>query len=179
MPNETSIPDGYCHCGCGGRPKIADRTRPNLGRMKGTSYRFIAGHNLRRSTAECSINAETGCWDWQGAKNSRGYGHLSVDGQMVYAHRRAYETAYGPIPDGLVVDHVCANPLCVNPDHLAAVSQAENVRRSRSTKLTVDDVRTIRRLAETVPQRQIAQRFGIAPNTVSSIVHRKRWIDID
>ena len=49
-----------------------------------------------------------------------------------YAHRLAYENIAGPIPYGLTLDHLCRNPTCVNPWHLEAVSQRENVLRGNS-----------------------------------------------
>lgn len=58
-----------------------------------------------------------------------GYGALSIFGQRVYAHRFSYELHVGPIPEGLVIDHLCRNRLCVNPDHLEPVTSQENVRR--------------------------------------------------
>ena len=48
---------------------------------------------------------------------------------MGIAHRVAYEKAYGPIPEGLVIDHLCRNGLCVNPEHLEAVTRKENILR--------------------------------------------------
>lgn len=49
-------------------------------------------------------------------------------------HRLSYEAFKGPVPDGAVIDHVCRNTLCYNPDHLEAVSQKENVLRGALTK---------------------------------------------
>jgi hypothetical protein len=68
------------------------------------------------------------CWEWQGA-NRDGYGHLNVNGRHMGAHRVAYEVERGPIPDGMVLDHLCRNPSCVRPDHLEPVRQRENLRR--------------------------------------------------
>jgi len=50
----------------------------------------------------------------------------------IYAHRWYYEIAYGPIPEGSQVDHLCRNRSCVNPLHLEAVSQQENIARGMS-----------------------------------------------
>lgn len=40
-----------------------------------------------------------------------------------------YEALVGPIPDGLHLDHLCRNIICVSPDHLEPVTNEENVRR--------------------------------------------------
>jgi hypothetical protein len=75
--------------------------------------------------------AESGCWLWTGGTTSAGYGQVrGGTGGQVYVHRVAYEIAKGPIPDGLVIDHLCFVVNCVNPDHLEAVTQAENARRA-------------------------------------------------
>jgi hypothetical protein len=67
------------------------------------------------------------CWPWTGATNSDGYGVLfGKSGNTVYAHRAAYEQANGAIPDGLLVRHLCNNPLCCNPAHLATGTAADN-----------------------------------------------------
>lgn len=71
------------------------------------------------------------CWLWQGAKNAAGYGHIfnRRSGRTVPAHRFAYELLVDPIPDGLVLDHLCRTPSCVKPAHLEPVTQRENLRR--------------------------------------------------
>lgn len=71
----------------------------------------------------------SGCWLWAGSKSPRGYGSLYVNGKLQLAHRVAYEMRNGPIPAGMVIDHLCKNTGCVNPEHLEAVAQSENVRR--------------------------------------------------
>lgn len=78
-----------------------------------------------------------GCWNWKlfkaraGHKRGGYYGRTSRQGdqQPVGAHVLAYEVFHGPVPTGLEVDHTCRNTLCCNPDHLEAVTPAENNRR--------------------------------------------------
>lgn len=76
------------------------------------------------------VDATGICWEWTAAKNPRGYGIFSHDFRSRLAHRVAWELLVGPIPSGMVIDHVCRNPGCVNPDHLDVVTQSENLRRS-------------------------------------------------
>ena len=74
------------------------------------------------------------CWPWLAA-SSNGYGAVSYEGRMSPSHRVAYTLLVGPIPEGLVIDHLCRNPPCQNPKHLEPVTQAENVRRGDSGKM--------------------------------------------
>jgi len=70
----------------------------------------------------------SGCWLWTACVNEKGYGTFRDD-KKVKAHRFSYELHVGPIPDGLQIDHLCRVRSCVNPDHLEAVTCAENLRR--------------------------------------------------
>lgn len=72
---------------------------------------------------------ENGCWVISGASSPDDYPRIMVDGRQVEAHRWSYEHHVGPIPEGLVIDHLCRNPSCSNPDHLEPVTQTENVLR--------------------------------------------------
>lgn len=69
------------------------------------------------------------CWLWTGASDESGYGFFGAGNRVHRAHRWAYEDRFGPIPDGLVIDHLCRMPSCVNPDHLEAVTNQENLDR--------------------------------------------------
>lgn len=75
-----------------------------------------------------------GCWRWQGRHDSHGYGSLRIAGKEIRAHRFAYELVVGPFPEGLVTDHLCRVRDCVNPDHLEAVTNVENIRRGDAGK---------------------------------------------
>ena len=74
------------------------------------------------------------CWLWTGYKLG-GYGLFQIDGKTRGAHRVAYEEIVGPIPAGLVLDHLCRNRACVNPLHLEPVSHQVNNRRGLNPKL--------------------------------------------
>jgi hypothetical protein len=81
------------------------------------------------------------CWNWTSAKTAykpkriasdatKGYGFITINGRPFYAHRASWLMHKGPLVDGLVIDHLCNNTLCVNPDHLQQVTTRENTGRS-------------------------------------------------
>ncbi len=81
------------------------------------------------------VNPETGCWEWTGAINSQGYGTFSDKEhgkRHVYAHRFSYEYVFGPIPEGLTLDHLCRVRRCINPFHVEPVTIRENNLRGES-----------------------------------------------
>ena len=67
------------------------------------------------------------CWNWTAAISTSGYGVIQDSGKVRYAHRMSYELANGPIATGLVIDHTCHSKACVNPGHLRAVSNKQNL----------------------------------------------------
>lgn len=90
-------------------------------------------NELERFWAKVDKSEVDGCWNWLAFK-LRGYGRFRRSRQgdaypSVFAHRFSYELVNGLIPDGLVIDHLCRNPSCVNPAHLEAVTQQVNTLR--------------------------------------------------
>jgi hypothetical protein len=75
----------------------------------------------------------TGCWLWLCLLDKGGYGSFRLNGKRQRAHRAAYLIYRGPIQDGLVIDHLCRTPYCVNPAHLEPVTHEENTLRGIGT----------------------------------------------
>lgn len=136
-----------------------------------------------------------GCWEWQGARTSRGYGHFGVciDGKQRHfkAHRAAFLIFTGNDPSGLEVMHACDNTRCCNPDHLTLGTHAENMadmkRKGRavgapgplnhSTKLTAADVQSIRKAKGYGAIAAIARSLGISPTHASRVRSERHWTD--
>lgn len=146
---------------------------------------------VERFWSKVAIGDVDDCWEWQAGCSGDGYGAFKVDGRQVGAHRYAFLLFYGAIPTDLHVLHHCDNPVCVNPLHLFAGTQADNqldkARKQRSlhgernpkAKLTASDVRVVRQLAAAgLQQRQIARTFGVGDNAVSRIVRRITWVHV-
>lgn len=83
-----------------------------------------------RLISRIRIEPETLCWIWLGDTSTGGYGQVKPPGKKrTYAHRASYEVFVASIPDGMVIDHLCRVPACINPSHLEPVTSAENARR--------------------------------------------------
>lgn len=99
---------------------------------------FLRGEELRvsrsfgLSTAErlleyAAPDPETGCIIWNGKITKKGYGQIGIDGVSYLVHRVAWELEKGPVPEGLVLDHLCRRPPCFNVHHLEPVTNYVNV----------------------------------------------------
>ncbi len=131
-----------------------------------------------------------GCWLWVAATNEDGYGtfwngvhRANGDTVKVLAHRWAYEQFVGAVPRGMNVCHTCDTPSCVNPSHLFAGTQQDNVadcvakgrrnqRRPSILKLSdsqVDEIRA-RYGGARGEQTRLAKEYGVTQAHVSAIV---------
>lgn len=91
--------------------------------------RFWPKVNKSGPLPDPSTGITTPCWIWTAQISSSGYGVFSICRRPTAAHRVSYELVKGPIPDGLVTDHLCRVRSCVNPDHLQPTSMMINSQR--------------------------------------------------
>jgi hypothetical protein len=127
-------------------------------------------------------------------------GHIQVDGRsrglgLMSAHRIVWEAVHGPIPDGLVINHLNGDPADNRLENLEAVPQRENVRHAYRTGLksnvgelhpshvlTVDQVREIRRRYQRYSRhanaRALSEEFGVGRRTIAEIVEGNTWAHV-
>jgi len=128
------------------------------------------------------------CWEYTGKQVKLGYGYFILRGKEIRAHRFVIFLRDGEWPSDCVL-HSGDNRLCCNPNHLWIGSKAENNidrhrkgRNGRSrgehngtAKLTIEDVREIRRLRGQLTHREIAKRFGVHHDHIKHIYSGKLW----
>ena len=115
----NSIPDltlNKCKCGCG--------------ITIGYGRKYVHGHNRKgvcKALATEPIVQPNGCWELNCGKTAAGYTTFWVEGIQVYGHVYFYEKYKGTVPPLKVLDHICENRGCVNPDHLQILGRGENM----------------------------------------------------
>jgi hypothetical protein len=88
-----------------------------------------------------TLKESSGCWVWTGAKTAnrprrknapatRGYGAITINKRPFYTHRLSFLIHNGYLTQGLVIDHLCGNTLCVNPSHLDETTNKHNLHKS-------------------------------------------------
>jgi hypothetical protein len=133
------------------------RRNPPLATLEGTGATCVGvGMKLKRWSKYSGVAftqddpriepcPTTGCWLWIGHVNARnGYGYAYAgEGKTGRTHRLVWETLIGPIPRGLVLDHICRVRSCCNPDHLRAVTQRQNVTQNSASVVAVNASRSV------------------------------------
>jgi hypothetical protein len=99
-------------------------------------------HKLLENLTWGTDRQASGCWIWNRTLLPNGYAQLSVKGEKHYVHRLFYLLTYGPIGDGLQIDHLCRNRACCRPDHLEAVTCRVNLFRAPTTRAAIHAAKT-------------------------------------
>lgn len=86
---------------------------------------------------------QNGCWSWSGAHTKAGYACTWWNGSQRSVHRVLYQELRGPVPDGLVLDHVvCDDKSCPNPWHVEPSTNVANMLRSPTAPATINAAKT-------------------------------------
>lgn len=156
--------------------------------------RLLPGFKIdpfKRFIEKVEITAGTGCHEWSGFRNSKGYGIFWNGERTLGAHRWAWEYEHGPIENGLFILHRCDNPPCVNTEHLFVGTHDDNMAdmiakgrqsflkgtRNPRAKLTDAQIREIRKryIPSKVSQQTLANEYGVNQTMIGFIVRGASW----
>lgn len=188
---------GYCHCGCGNKTNLAEKTNSKRGIRLGEPYCYLKGHASPRISIETrfwskvDMKGPDDCWEWQASKNERGYGRFYNEDRMFPAHLVAWELTNGPIHNGFHALHKCDNPPCCNPGHLFSGTQSDNMidmvekgrdnpqrgEKSPNAKLKTEDVMNIRKIFQTsmVTKTHLANQYNVSLSLIKAIIGYRAW----
>lgn len=134
------------------------------------------------------IDRSSGCWAWSLFTDKDGYGSVKVKGKNQRAHRVSFEIANGvKLEPGQVVMHLCDNPSCVNPDHLRAGTQKENIsdmfRKGRNPDqqgesnngVKITEEQAIAVYTDSCSGVDAARKYGVRRDNVKAIRAGRSW----
>ena len=142
-------------------------------------------HDIARFWSKADVGQQTQCWNWLGSCRTTGYGSFRLNGQLLQAHRVAYEIFYSaPSDNTLYVLHFCDNRKCVNPFHLHLGTHADNMREAserggfkrgydnHAAKFTDETIVEMRKMyaAGGFSGRALSKHFGIGRDYVYEVV---------
>ncbi len=158
-----------------------------------TSAPILSESDIERFWSKVDKRGDEECWMWRGAALGLGYGGFAVGGRNLYAHRVSLMLKTGEWPHNAATLHSCDVPRCVNPSHLRAGTQLENVRdchergraarargedspRSRLTTAAVAEIRIAYDAGASWSDiEEIADGLGVTPACVWQAATRRTW----
>ncbi len=94
----------------------------------------------RRIFCRVVIDPVTGCWNWLGYLDSKGYGQVRIGGRQpspvgrtIRTHIVVWEMFNGAVPQKHDLHHECENKRCCNISHLLPMTHREHMRVSPRT----------------------------------------------
>src|SRR5688572_6542050 len=171
---------GYCSAHYQRWRRHGDPMAGGMPKGQGITQKFVHEVALPYQGDDCLI--------WPYGKGTPGYGIINYNGKNQAVHRLVCRLAHGEASSNVLqTRHKCGVRACVNPRHLEWGTPKENMQdkvrhgtaprgaNNAHTKLTEADVRWIRQFGANMPRNEVAQMFGVSPQTIGKVVLRRDW----
>jgi hypothetical protein len=164
--------------------QVSNETLPKTSSQTAPFPKHTVSIEAQNLLSDTVISGPQQCQVWQRNTTNGGYGLIARGGKTQSVHRVMYDLTHPDDPAGdLHVRHLCNNPACIRPDHLALNTHYQNTGNDRDqagtnhageqhprSRLTREQTMEIYNAPKyKVTSKVLAQKYGVSKSHIDAI----------